>query len=328
MSNRREFITLLGGVAVAWPLAARAQQPTMPVIGVLFSGSPGPATESSLAAFRQSLRGSGYVEGRNVGIEVHWANGRYDLAPALAADLVQRQVAIIVTGANAAALAAKAATTVIPVVFYTGGDPVTDGLVTSLNRPGANLTGVSALNAEVTPKRLELLHELLPTATIIAALVNPANSTAETLTDALEGAANTLGLQLHILRASTERGIDDAYAAMAQLRASGLMIVSDPFFNSRSDQFAALTIRHAVPAIYQYREFAAAGGVMSYGGSLSDGFRQVGIYAGRILKGEKPANLPVQRSTKVELIINLETTKVLGLTVPLALLTRADEVIE
>jgi putative ABC transport system substrate-binding protein len=325
--NRRDMIALLGGAA-AWPVAARAQQAAMPVIGVLFSGSPGPATESSLAAFRQSLRGSGYVEGRNVAIEVRWANGRYDLAPALAADLVQRQVAIIVTGANAATLAAKAATTVIPVVFYTGGDPVTDGLVTSLNRPGGNLTGVTALNAEITPKRLELLHELLPTATIIAALVNPANSTAETLLGVLEASANTLGLQLHILRASTERGIDDAYAALAQLRAAGLMIVSDPFFNSRSDQFAALTSRYAVPAIYQYREFTAAGGVMSYGGSLSDGFRQVGVYSARILKGEKSADLPVQQVTKVELIINLKTAKALGLTVPLSLLARADEVIE
>jgi putative ABC transport system substrate-binding protein len=325
--NRRDLMTLLGGAA-AWPVAARAQQAAVPVIGVLFSGSPGPATESSLAAFRQSLSGSGYVEGRNVAIEVRWANGRYDLAPALAADLVQRQVAIIVTGANAAALAAKAATAVIPVVFYTGGDPVMDGLVTSLNRPGGNLTGVTALNAEITPKRLELLHELLPTATMIAALVNPANSTAETLLGVLEAAANTLGLQLHILRASTEGSIDDAYAALAQLRAAGLMIVSDPFFNSRSGQFAALTRRYAVPAIYQYREFTAAGGVMSYGGSLTDGFRQVGVYTARILKGERLADLPVQQVTKVELIVNLKTARALGLTVPLALLARADEVIE
>jgi putative ABC transport system substrate-binding protein len=322
--KRREFITLLSGAAVGWPLAARAQQPAMPVVGFLNSGSP-ELDAHLVRAFRRGLGESGYVESQNMAIEYHWADNQVDRLPALAADLVRRQVTVIAaTGGVASALAAKAATTAIPIVFYTGSDPVASGLVASLSRPGGNLTGVTTLGAELGSKRLELLHELVPTATLIAVLVNPINSNAETL----QAAALALGLQIHFLPARTERDLDTVFATLAQLRAGGLVIGPDGVFISRSQQLAALALRHGVPSIFQFREFAAAGGLMSYGGSNTDQYHQVGVYTGRILKGEKPADLPVQQSTKVELIINLKTAKALGLTVPQSLLARADEVIE
>jgi len=278
-------------------------------------------------AFQDGLNEAGYIEGRNIAIEYRWADGKYDRLPILAADLVLRQVAVIV--ANSPAIpAAKAATTTIPIIFQTGSDPVASGLVASLSRPGGNLTGVSTMNVELTPKRLELLRELVPTATAIALLVNPTNPNADIQSRDLKAAAVALGLQLHVLYASSERDFDTVFTTLAQLRVGGLVIAPDAFFISRSEQLAELTVRHALPAIFSYREFAAAGGLLSYGGSSTDQFRQAGIYAGRILKGERPADLPVQQVTKIELIINLKIAKVLGLTVPLSLLGRADEVIE
>jgi putative tryptophan/tyrosine transport system substrate-binding protein len=329
VSTRRDFITLLGGAAAAArPIGARAQQPTIPVIGFLNSESPDLFAYLVLA-FRQGLSQSGYVEGSNVAIEYRWAHGQYDRLPALVADLIRREVIVIAANSPAPVMAAKAATTTIPVVFATGYDPVAAGLVASLARPGSNLTGVTSLTAEVGPKRVELLYELVPTATSIALLVNPAaGSLHETISTDLKAAARKLRLQFQVLYASTERDFDAVFASVAQLRASGLVIGSDPFFNSQSKQLAALAIRHAVPAIYQYREFAMAGGLMSYGGSLTDMYRQVGVLTSRILRGEKPADLPVQQSTKVELIVNLKTAKALGLTVPPTLLAIADEVIE
>jgi putative ABC transport system substrate-binding protein len=326
--RRREFITLLGGAAAAWPLGTRAQ-PAVPVIGFLSPNSPG-ADSYQEAAFRRGLRETGYVEGRNVAIEYRWAEGQYDRLPALAADLVRRQVIVVAAVGNVTVMAAKAATTTIPIVFQTGADPVKIGLVASLNRPGGNLTGVSVLNSELTPKRLELLHELVPTATVIAFLVNPTNpdSNPSAANESFQAGARSLGLQLPVVQASSDRDFDAVFENLVQLRADGLMISSDGLFISRSEQLGALTLRHAVPTVFQYREFAAAGGLMSYGGSNTDSYRLVGVYTGRILKGEKPADLPVQQSTKVELIINLKTAKALGLTVPLSLLTRADEVIE
>jgi ABC-type uncharacterized transport system substrate-binding protein len=324
--NRREFITLLGGAAAAWPIMARAQRPEIPVVAFLNGGSPD-GYAPMVAAFHQGLKDTGYVEAQSVRIEYRWADGQYGRLPAMAADLVHRQVAVIVTN-SPGMLAAKAATTTIPIVFTTSGDPVELGFVASLARPGRNITGVTQLNVEVAPKRLELMHELVPTATIMAVLVNPAYPSAEIQSRGMQAAARTLGVQLHILRASNERDIDDAFATLAQLRAGAFVISSDPFFNSRAEQFAALALRHAVPTIFQYREFAAAGGLMSYGGSIIDSYRQAGVYTGRILKGEKPADLPVQQSTKVELIINLKTAKALGLEVPRTLIARADEVIE
>jgi putative ABC transport system substrate-binding protein len=326
--RRREFITLLGGAAVAWPLAVRAQQQPMPVIGFLHSASPGPHADL-VRAFRQGLNETGYVEGKNVAIEYRWAEGQNDRLPALAADLVRRQVTVIAAPARTAALAAKAVTETIPIVFELGDNPVELGLVKSLNRPSGNLTGVTSLNTEIGPKRLELLHELVPTASIIALLVNPTNpGLAEALSRDLQAAARTFGLQLHVLRASTDRDIDTVFATLVQRRAGGLVIGNDAFFVNQIGQLAALTVRHAVPTIFQTHEFAAAGGLISYGTSLRDLFRQVGVYTGRIIKGERPADMPVQQATKVELIINLKTAKVLGLTVPLSLLGRADEVIE
>jgi putative ABC transport system substrate-binding protein len=329
--KRRQFITLLGGAA-AWPLAARAQQPAMPVIGYLSGDAPSAGTDGNLADFRRGLSEAGYVEGRNAKLEYR-AAGDYDRLRALADDLVGRRVAVIVTSAPAAALAAKAATTTIPVVFRVAGDPIRLELVASLNRPGGNLTGVTALGVEVGPKRLELMHELVPAATTIGVLAGPTGRPAgqgdpESAARALESAARTLGLKPQYLTASTEGDLDAAFASMERLNVGGLVISVNPFFVSRMEELARPTVRHAVPAIFQYRDFAAAGGLMSYGGNVAEAYRQVGIYTGRILKGEKPADLPVERSTKVELFVNLKTAKALGLTVPLALLTRADEVIE
>ena len=325
--RRREFITALGGAA-AWPLAARAQQPAMPVIGFLSSASPG-RDAGRLDAFRQGLSEAGYAEGRNVAIEYRWAEEQNDRLPALAADLVRRQVAVIAVAWQVlGVLAAKAATRTSPVVVLTGADPVALGLVASLNRPGGNVTGVTTLSVELEPKRLELLYGLVPTATTIGALVNPTNPNAEVQTRELQPAARALGLKLELLQATSERDFDGVFARLAELKAGGLVIGTDGLFISRGEQLGALAARHSVPAIFQFRAFAAAGGLMSYGGSLTDMYRQSGVYTGRILKGEKPADLPVQQVTKVELILNLKTAKALGLTIPLPLLGRADEVIE
>jgi putative ABC transport system substrate-binding protein len=331
--NRRQLITLAGalaGAAASWPLAARAQQPakeTMPVIGFLSGRSP--AETGIINAFRQGLGAIGYAERKNVAIEYRWAEGRYDRLPALAADLVGRRVALIVaSGGLPAPLAAKAATTTIPIVFSIGVDPVETGLVASFSRPGGNLTGVSNLNTELLPKRLELLHELLPSTTVVAALINPTNPNAEIQSRDLRAAARTRGLQLRILHASIEHDFETAFANLIQQRAGALVIGTDGFFLTRSEQLAAMSVRHGVPAVFQYPEFAKAGGLLSYGGSDIEMFRLAGGYSGRILKGEKPADLPVQQATKVELTINLKTAKALGVTVPLPLLGRADEVIE
>jgi putative ABC transport system substrate-binding protein len=324
--RRREFITLLGAAA-AWPVTARAQQATMPVIGFLNAGSPGGPYADRVRAFRQGLSETGYVEGRNVAIEFRWADGQYGKLPAMAADLVRRQVAVIVVD-TPATLPARAATSTIPIVFSTAVDPVAVGLVASLNRPGGNITGVTLLNVELVPKRLELLHELVPSARIVAALVNPTNPAVGTQSRDLQAAARTIGLPLEVLHASTEGDFDGVFASLVKLQAGALVIGGDPLFTSHSEQFGALTIRHAMPAIYQTREFAVAGGLMSYIGGTAEDYRRIGVYTGRILKGERPADLPVQQSTRAELIVNLKTAKVLGLTVPLSLLTRADEVIE
>jgi len=325
--KRREFITLLGGAA-AWPYAAHAQQPAMPVIGFLNAASP-QGYERELSAFLKGLGENGYVDGRNVAIEYRWAGNRSDQLPAMAADLVHRQVTVIAATSTPAALAAKAATTTIPIVFETGGDPVQLGLVASLNRPGGSVTGVTQLNWEVIPKRLELLHELLPTAGVMALLVNPNDPVnAEIQSREALAAAHTLGLKLHVLNASTENDFDSVFANLIHLRAGGLVICGDALFNSRTKQLAALTVQHAVPAVYQWREFVAAGGLLSYGSEVTDAYRLTGVYTGRVLKGEKPNELPVQQATKVEFFINLKTAKALGITVPLPLSGRVDEVIE
>jgi putative ABC transport system substrate-binding protein len=322
--KRRDFITLLGGAA-AWPLAARAQQGAVPVVGFLDGASAWEFADLA-AAFRQGLSEAGYIEGRNASVEYRWAEGHYDRLPSLAADLVSRHAAVITAGGAAAVIAAKAATTTIPIVFRLGSDPVASGLVASLSRPGGNITGVTTLAAEVGPKRVELLREMVPGSAVIGLLVNPTNS--GVISVDYQTAARKLGLQLHTLSASTERDFDAVFATLRELRADGLVINPDQFFNSQIEQLATLAFRHAVPSIFQYREFAAVGGLMSYGAGNRDAYRLAGVYAGRILKGEKPADLPVQQATKVELIINLKTAKGLGLTVPLTLLGRADEVIE
>jgi ABC-type uncharacterized transport system substrate-binding protein len=326
--RRRDFIQVFAGSVAAWPLAARAQAPALPVVGFL-NGGTAEGYAPMVAAFRQGLNEAGYVEGRNVAIEYRWARGQYDRLPSLAADLVQQKVTVIAATTTPAALAAKAATSTVPIVFTTGGDPVKLGLVASLNRPGRNLTGVTNLNVEVVPKRLELARELFPGATTVALLVNPANPVAATVSKDLQAVADTLGVRLHVLHASTEADFEAAFATAVQLRAAALVITAaDPWFGSHAAQLGALALRHSVPAIYQYREFAAAGGLMSYGGYTTDTYRLGGVYTGRILKGEKPADLPVVQSTKVELILNLKTARALGITVPLPLSGRADEVIE
>jgi putative tryptophan/tyrosine transport system substrate-binding protein len=326
--RRREFIALVGSGVAGWPLAARAQQPAMPVVGFLNSGSPD-GHAPFVAAFRQGLKETGYVEGQNVTIEYRWAEGQYDRLPSLAAELVQQKVTVIAATTTPAALAAKAATSTVPIVFNTGGDPIKLGLVASLRRPGSNVTGSTQLSVEVGPKRLELARELFPGATTVAVLVNPANPLAATISKDLQAVADTLGLRLHVLHASTEADLEAAFATAAQSRTAALVIGSaDPLFSSHAAQLGALALRHSVPAIYQLREFAAAGGLMSYGGSLTDTYRLVGVYAGRILKGEKPADLSVQQATNVELYINMKTARALGVTIPLPLSGRADEIFE
>jgi putative tryptophan/tyrosine transport system substrate-binding protein len=326
--RRREFITLLGGAPFAWPLAAHAQQPGLPVIGFVNVGSSG-GYAGNLSAFLKGLGEAGYVEGRNVAIEYRWAENQPDRLPAMMADLVQRKVAVIAATSTPAALAAKAATTTIPIVFETGADPVQLGLVAGLNRPGGNVTGVTFLAQEVVPKLLELLRELLPTARVLALLVNPAvPAIAEDNTSRALAAAHTLGLELHVLNASSERDFEGVFAKLVELRAGGLVVGPDALFVSHSEQLAALAAHHGVPTVFTGREFTAAGGLMSYGSDITDSYRLAGIYAGRILKGDKPADLPVQQTTKVELFINLKTAKTLGITVPLPLSGRADEIIE
>jgi putative tryptophan/tyrosine transport system substrate-binding protein len=326
--RRREFIRLLGGATLAWPLVARAQQAVMPVVGYLSSYSPDEG-ESRAAALRRGLQESGYVVGQNVAIEYRWAEQKIDRLPAMAADLVKRHVAVIATGTTPAVLAAQAATTTIPIVFEIGSDPVRLGLVANLNRPGGNVTGVTNLIVELTPKRLELLHELLPTVKVMALLVNSADRNLA-LVQAREvlSAARNRGLELHVLNAGNESDFDAAFADMKRLRVGGLVIGAGGVFLRGLNELTALTIRHAVPAIYLYRDFPAAGGLMSYGSDVLDSYRLAGVYTGRVLRGENPAELPVVQATKFELVINLKTAKAFGLTVPIPLLARADEVIE
>jgi putative ABC transport system substrate-binding protein len=322
--KRRVFFTLLG-VATVRPFAAYAQQSTMPIVGFMNLSTARPFTE---AALRQGLSNTGYSEGQNVTTEYHWAEGHNDRLSALAADLVRRRVSVIVATGTPAALAAKGVVTTIPIVFETAGDPVKLGLVASLNRPGGNITGVSQLSSELVSKRLGLLHDLIPSARTVGFLVNPADPRTESQTTEMQEAGRTLGLQLHILNASTEAEIDTAIASLSELRPGALVVGTGDLFSRQSERLAASIARQGVPAIYQYREYAAAGGLISYGASLSDSYRQVGVYAGRILKGEKPADLPVMRPTRFELVINLKTAKALGLTIPPGVLAIADEVIE
>jgi ABC-type uncharacterized transport system substrate-binding protein len=326
--RRRTFIALLGGAAAAWPLAARAPQPAMPVVGFLWAGSPD-RMEPLVAAFRKGLSESGYVEGRNVAIEYRFAHNEYDRLPELAADLVRRRVAVLATpGTTIAAAAAKAATATIPIVFSTAADPVQAGLVDSINRPGGNVTGVSYMNTELAAKRLGLLHELLPQATRFAVLGNPHGLTTASVVAELKAAASVIGRQIEVLAAGTNREIDAAFASFVQKRTDGLLINPEPLFFDRQIQILTLATRHAVAVIYPARFWADAGGLMSYGSSFADQFRQAGIYTGRVLKGEKPADMPILRATKFEFVINLQTAKTLGIEIPPTLLARADEVIE
>jgi putative ABC transport system substrate-binding protein len=321
--RRRLFIALVGGAAAAWPLAALAQQVAMPVIGYLNGGSP-KGFESELAAFRRGLSEAGYSEDKNVKIEYRWAESRYDRLPDMAADLLRRRVSVIAACGTPAAIVGKAATDVIPVVFETAGDPIQLGLVASLNQPGGNVTGVTQLSSTLVAKRLGLLHDLIPTATIIGLLVNPTDPRAATQTRDMQEAAHALGLQIQVLNASTDGEIDTAFAALIQLRAGALVVGTSEFFSGQAGKFAELR----VPTIYQYRKYVTAGGLISYGASLIDSYRQVGVYVGRVLKGEKPADLPVEEATRFELVINLKTAKALGLTIPPNILSIADEVIE
>jgi ABC-type uncharacterized transport system substrate-binding protein len=326
--QRRDFITLLGGAAVLWPLAARAQQPTMPVVGFIRDGSAD-GNARFVAAFRKGLNENGYVEGQNVMVEYHWLEGQYDRLPALMADLVRRHVAVIATPGNAPAIAAKAATATIPIVFGVGDDPVKLGLVASLARPGGNATGIDFFNTEVVSKRLRLLHDLVPNAVRVAVLVNPANATTtESTLREVKEAAPTIGLQIQVLNATTIGEIDTAFATLARERPDALLVAGDAFFVSRRGQLATLTARDRIPAAYSIRDHVAAGGLMSYGTDLADMFRQVGVYTGSILKGAKPADLPVLQTTKFEFVINRATAKALGLTIPAGVLSIADEVIE
>ena len=325
--KRREFITLLGAAAAAWPLAARAQQVPMPVIGFVYTGQTSSEASPFVAAFRQGLRDAGFIEGQNVAVEYRWPGGQYDRLPGLAAELVQRHVAVIV-GNTPPAIAAKTASSAIPIVFFTGADPVKLGLVASFNRPGGNATGVSFWSAALEAKRLGLLHELLPQATVIAALVDPNFLTAANQLNDLQDAARSLGKELHVLQASTESDLDSRFATLARQRPDALIVAAAPFFTARRKELVALADRHRIAAIYSWREFPEAGGLMSYGASFTDAFRQAGVYTGRILKGEKPADLPVLQPTKYELIINTTTAKSLSLQIPDKLLALADEVIE
>jgi ABC-type uncharacterized transport system substrate-binding protein len=326
--RRREFITLLGGAALAGPSIARAQQTAMPVIGYLGAQSPA-AFASRLRAFRQGLEEAGFAEGRNVAIEFRWAQGKHDLLPSLAADLVARRVDVIVApGGAPAALAAKSATTTIPIVFEMGADPTALGLVGSLSRPGGNLTGVTSLSVEVTPKRLEFLHEMIPSGDVFAVLINPTSPTVDSQLWNLQALARDLGLRLEVLQAKTEQDFDTVFKSLRQLRPAGLVFFSDTLFGTHGEQLAALAVRDAVPAIHQSRDFTIAGGLMSYGGSFAESHRQAGVYTGLIIKGAKPADLPVQQVTKVELFINLKAAKTLGVTFPPSLLGRADDVIQ
>ena len=325
--RRRDFITLVSGAAAGWPLAARAQQPAMPVMGFLNSASPEPYAPM-VAAFREGLKEVGYVEGRNVAIEYRWAEGQFDRLPSLAAHLIEQSVVVIVTFGFPATLAAKSATSTIPIVFITGGDPVNFGLVTSLNRPGGNVTGINMMLGALGPKRLELLHELVPAATTIGILINPNSPITDTHLALEQAAAREMGQQVIVGRASAKDDLDAAFAMFAERAAGALIINDDPFFTTSGQQLVALAARHRLPAIYYQRPFTTWGGLMSYGPSMMDTYRQAGIYAGRIMKGEKPADLPVQQPTKFELVINLGTAKALSLTVPDKLLALADEVIE
>ena len=325
--KRREFITLLAGAAAAWPLAARAQQPAVPVVGILASVSPAPYA-GFIAAIKEGLQQTGYIEGRTVTIEYRWAEGHYDRLPQQAIEVDRGVAVIILVGGGPTIAVAKAATATIPIVFVMGDDPVKSGAVTALNRPGGNATGVNLLTVAMEAKRLQLLHELVPNVAVVAIIVNPNNPQAAEQLQDLQAAARTLGVEVEVFKAGSPSDIDTAFASLVGRRAGALLVAADAFFNTRREQFVVLTARHALPAIFHFREFAAAGGLMSYGPSLTDAYRQDGIYAGRILKGEKPAEMPVQQAVKIELVINLQTARALGLTIPLPLLGRADEVIE